>query len=172
MPKRIREHHTWLLGQLDDPIVAASYLNAARKDTEELFLVALRNVAEANKMARVAKTAKLSRETLYRTLSKQGNPSLKTLGAVLDAMGLSLAIEPKHAIGAPQFPAVMTRIAPTGIPITYSESALVGGTTMWNISSESTDADLKKHQADQNISNLALNLMSGSTPNGREACYA
>jgi len=35
--------------------------------------------------------------TLYRTLSEQGNPELKTLFAILNAMGMRLAVQPIHS---------------------------------------------------------------------------
>jgi probable addiction module antidote protein len=43
-------------------------------------------------MATVAEKAHLSRETLYRTLSARGNPTIKTLSAVLRATGLRLGV--------------------------------------------------------------------------------
>lgn len=93
MPKRTRDYRTWLLNELADPGVAASYLNAAIDDSAEMFLTALRNVAEAHRIARVADQAGLRRESLYRTLSKEGNPRLDTLTAVLKVFGLRLAIQ-------------------------------------------------------------------------------
>jgi probable addiction module antidote protein len=55
--------------------------------------IALRTVAEAlGGMAALAKRTGLSRETLYRTLSKDGNPRLDTLAALLDAFGLRLTV--------------------------------------------------------------------------------
>ena len=38
---------------------------------------------------------KLSRESLYRTLSRKGNPRFSTLEAVLESVGLKLAVEVK-----------------------------------------------------------------------------
>ena len=38
---------------------------------------------------------------LYRTLSPDGNPSLSTLTAILDAMGLRLAVEPRQPFPTP-----------------------------------------------------------------------
>ncbi|WP_422625269.1 DNA-binding protein [Rhodoferax sp.] len=40
----------------------------------------------------MAGKAELSRETLYRTLSTRGNPTIKTLSAVLKATGLKFAV--------------------------------------------------------------------------------
>jgi probable addiction module antidote protein len=46
----------------------------------------------------VAAEAGISRESLYRTLSPKGNPTLKTLLAVLKAVGMKLSVEPgQHA---------------------------------------------------------------------------
>lgn len=63
--------------------------------------IALRTVAEAlGGMAALAERTGLSRETLYRTLSKDGNPRLDTLAALLDAFGLRLsvrAVKPRRA---------------------------------------------------------------------------
>lgn len=60
--------------------------------------VALRTVAEAaGGIAALAEKTGLSRETLYRTLSKKGNPRLDTLVAILSAYGLRLSVRPSHA---------------------------------------------------------------------------
>jgi probable addiction module antidote protein len=62
-----------------------------------VFLLALRNVAEARGMQRLAKAAHLNRESLYRMLSRNGNPELRSLNALLDALGLRLSVETKEA---------------------------------------------------------------------------
>jgi probable addiction module antidote protein len=82
-----------LLEALADPGEAVAYLNAGLEDSPEAFLKALRNVAQAQRMSRVAKDAGLQRETLYRSLSESGNPTLATLLGVLSALGLKLAVE-------------------------------------------------------------------------------
>ena len=93
MPKRTRDYHPWLLGKLVNPQTAADYLNEAMNDSPEMFLKALRNIAQARQMATVARQAGLQRESLYRTLSKRGNPRLDTLNAVLRVLGLRIAIQ-------------------------------------------------------------------------------
>ena len=93
MPKRTRDYHSWQIKQLTHPQTAASYLNAALNDSNEMFLKALRNVAEASTIAKVAKKAGVRRESLYRTLSDQGNPRLDTLNSILSVLGLRIAIE-------------------------------------------------------------------------------
>ena len=80
----------------DDRAFAAQYLSSAFADSQEAFLVALRDVAEAQKgIAKVAAQAKVNRENLYRTLSKKGNPTLSTVGSVLGVLGLKMLIVPE-----------------------------------------------------------------------------
>jgi probable addiction module antidote protein len=75
----------------NNPDYAARYLSAARRDSREAFLVALRDIAEAQQgVAKVAHAANVNRESLYRALSEQGNPRLSTLDAVLDALQISV----------------------------------------------------------------------------------
>lgn len=79
----------------DNPEFAAEYLRAAIEDTDEprVLLLALRQIAEARGVAKVAKAAGVERESLYRALSKSGNPRLSTLVAVTRAIGLKLTVE-------------------------------------------------------------------------------
>ncbi len=74
----------------------AEYLNAANEDGDpQTYLAALRKVVEARcGMTALAVQTQLSRETLYRTLSARGNPTIKTLAAVLKATGLKISIAP------------------------------------------------------------------------------
>lgn len=96
-----RTYHEDLINSLKDPEEAVGYLRAAldEKDMPEVFLVALRNVAEARGigMSQLARDTNLNREGLYTMLSKQGNPELGSLTAVLDALGLKLTVELKQA---------------------------------------------------------------------------
>lgn len=87
-------HNEWLKAKLADPEFAAEYLNAASEDDDsKVYLAALRHVVDARGgMASVAEKASLSRETLYRTLSARGNPTIRTLSAVLKATGLKFGV--------------------------------------------------------------------------------
>ncbi|HTA60019.1 MAG TPA: addiction module antidote protein [Candidatus Baltobacteraceae bacterium] len=78
-----------------DPEFAAEYVKAALEDTEEplVLLLALRHLAQARGIAKVAKAAGIERESLYRALSRRGNPRLSTLVAVTKAIGLKLTVE-------------------------------------------------------------------------------
>ncbi len=84
-----------LIEALEDHSEAAAYLNAAIEEGDRaVFLLALRNVVEASGgMSAIAEKADLSRESLYRMLSRRGNPEIKSLLSLLRAMGLKLSIE-------------------------------------------------------------------------------
>jgi probable addiction module antidote protein len=97
MPKRTKAHKEFLTAALQDPREAAGYLNAALEDSAEMFLVALRNVADAHRLASVAETIGVARETLYRMLSAKGNPTYNNLTGLLSALGVRLHIEPVYA---------------------------------------------------------------------------
>lgn len=88
-------HRARLVGELRaDPKLAAEYLNAAAEDSDpRIYLAALRTVAEAKGMAKVAKAAGVPRESLYRALSSSGNPRFSTLHAILKAAGLKMAVQ-------------------------------------------------------------------------------
>ena len=86
-----RPHAEWLHEQLKDAAFAAEYLSAAAEDEPAGYLGALRHMAEAHGMAKVAKAAGIPRETLYRALSPRGNPRLSTLTAIMKASGMKLA---------------------------------------------------------------------------------
>jgi probable addiction module antidote protein len=86
-----------LLEDLQDPNEAIAYLNAALEDDDpRIFLLALRDVAEAKGMSEVARGSQLNRENLYRMLSLNGNPQLSSLTALLRSIGLRLAIQPER----------------------------------------------------------------------------
>jgi len=78
-----------------EPEFAAEYLKAALEDADEprVLLIALRHVAQARGIARIAKAAGIERESLYRALSARGNPRLSTLYAVAKAIGVRLTVE-------------------------------------------------------------------------------
>jgi probable addiction module antidote protein len=79
-----------------DPTFAAEYLNAALTEgDQDEVLLALRRLSLAfGGLPKIAKAAELNATTLYRTLSPQGNPEMKSLIALLRALGLQLAVRP------------------------------------------------------------------------------
>ena len=100
-------HHEAEVAELRaDRALAVEYLKAAMEslddpDDRAAGLLALRTVAEAyGGLGAVAAEAGVSRETLYRTLSPKGNPTLKTLLAVLKTVGLRLSVESERHVHA------------------------------------------------------------------------
>jgi probable addiction module antidote protein len=97
-----------------DRELAAAYLTEAlaAMDTADEFgrkaaLLALGRIARSQKggIAALARRANVNRESLYRTLSPRGNPTLGTLLSLLKVMGLGLAVVARpQADKAPQEP--------------------------------------------------------------------
>jgi probable addiction module antidote protein len=79
-----------------DPMFAAEFLNAVLEDgNQEELMLALRRMSKAfGGVTKIASKSKLNPNTLYRTLSPQGNPELKSLKALLNAMGMQLTVRP------------------------------------------------------------------------------
>lgn len=92
--KKSKLYQPDLIESLRNPQEAEEYLNVALEEEDpELFLLALRNVTEAQGgVARLAEKTKLNRESLYKMLSERGNPELKSLDVLLHALGFRLAV--------------------------------------------------------------------------------
>ena len=94
------DYRIGLLEDLADPAEAAAYLNAALEDgDQQVFLLALRDVAEARGMSQVAREARLNRENMYRMLSPTGNPQMSSLNSLLRSIGLRLTVEVAPPVG-------------------------------------------------------------------------
>ena len=95
-----KKYEDWLQEKLKDHDQAVAYLNDALEESlkgdeesQQLFLIALRNVAEAQGgIGALAKKAHVGRESLYKTLSGAGNPKWHTLVSLCVALGLNLRL--------------------------------------------------------------------------------
>jgi probable addiction module antidote protein len=79
--------------QLRTPEEMAAYLNAWLLEAPEDIAGiarALGDIARAKGMTQVAKESGLSRESLYKALSENGNPSFATIMKVTQALGVRL----------------------------------------------------------------------------------
>lgn len=81
----------------EDPEFADAYLAESldaldEPGGQEAFLQALRHVAEAQGMASVAERVGIPRDSLYKSLGPNGNPTMRTLLSVLKASGLRLTL--------------------------------------------------------------------------------
>jgi len=98
--RQFRKFEDGLRERLSDPEYARVFLDVALEEYEEdgnteAFLLALRDVAEAQGgLTELAEQANLNRQNLYKALSEEGNPRLKTLGSVLHKLGFRLSVEP------------------------------------------------------------------------------
>jgi len=82
-----------------DPAYAVDLLNDILEDGEPAeLLIMLRQMSKA--FGGVGEVAKQAGNTLYRTLSAQGNPQVNTLSAILRTMGLRLAVQPMQPMAA------------------------------------------------------------------------
>ncbi len=97
MKKKMPTFHEDLIENLSDPKERAAYLNAAIEDGDSrILLKAFRDIAEVyGGMSKLSNRTKLARESLYRTLSGNGNPKLSTLQKVAHEFGLKMNFEPE-----------------------------------------------------------------------------
>lgn len=82
---------------LRTPEEIAAYLDAWLEDAPDDvagIARALGDIARAKGMSQVARDAGLSRESLYRALSENGNPSFATVLKVAKALGVRLHAQP------------------------------------------------------------------------------
>jgi probable addiction module antidote protein len=82
---------------LDTPEAIAAYLEDAFAPSEAAEIAdAIGVVARAGGMSDIAKEAGLSRESLYRALSKEGNLSFDTVMRILSALDLQIEVKSKQ----------------------------------------------------------------------------
>lgn len=95
-PKKTKTVPYDVADQLRTPDEMAAYLDAwlaEAPDDVAGIARALGDIARAKGMAQVARKAGLSRESLYKSLSEEGNPSFATILKVTKALGVRLHAE-------------------------------------------------------------------------------
>lgn len=93
---RDRTHDEAMAERLkENSAYALDLLNSILEDGEQgELLIVLRQMTKAfGGVQDVAEKANLNPTQLYRTLSEQGNPELRSLSAIHKVMGLRLAVE-------------------------------------------------------------------------------
>jgi probable addiction module antidote protein len=79
--------------RLKTPEAEFAYLEAAFEDgAPAIIAAALGDIARARGMAKVAKGAGLSRETMYKALRAEGNPTIDTISKIAKELGYRLTI--------------------------------------------------------------------------------
>lgn len=95
--RSFREYH---LEKLSESNSAEIHLQVAleeyEKDRDRVgLLLALKDLADAQGgIAKLAEKTKLSRQSLYKSLSEKGNPKLETLETILNGLGFRLSVVP------------------------------------------------------------------------------
>jgi probable addiction module antidote protein len=80
---------------LDNEETIAEYLTAALENPDpDAFLIAVRDVAKARGIAKVAADAGLGRESLYKALKPGAQPRFDTVRRLLEALGVRLDVTP------------------------------------------------------------------------------
>lgn len=83
---------------LDDDEACVEFLKAAMEGNDiDHILSAINVVARAKGMTKIAAEAGVGRESLYKSLRADGNPSFGTIMRVLHALGVRLTAEPLEA---------------------------------------------------------------------------
>jgi probable addiction module antidote protein len=91
------DYEPYLLKDLQDLDYAVGYLAAALEEGEDVFLLAVRNVAKAQGgMKALSDAAQLNRESLYDMLSKKGNPLFSSITSVLNHLGIEITFKRKQ----------------------------------------------------------------------------
>ena len=73
------------------------YLAIALEDGDtKTVQVVLRDIARARGMSQLAKDTGLNRESLYKSLSKDGNPSFAAITKIMKALGLKITLAPQN----------------------------------------------------------------------------
>ena len=93
--RKAKTRHYDAAEQLDSPADIAAYIEAALEDGDARVIAhALGTVARARGMSDIARKTGLGRESLYKALSPDGNPTLATVLKVVRALGVRLNAEP------------------------------------------------------------------------------
>jgi len=78
---------------LTSPEAERAYLEAAFEDGDPaLIAAAIGDIARARGISQIARDAGLSREVMYKSFRKEGNPTLETLASVVKALGFKLTV--------------------------------------------------------------------------------
>ena len=92
---KVKTHSFDIAEHLDSVEMMAAYLEAALEEGDaKVVAAALGHIARAKSMSKIAKDTGLARESLYRSLSSNGNHELGTVMKVAESLGLKLSVTP------------------------------------------------------------------------------
>jgi len=83
---------------IDSPELAHEYIKQAFDDGDpRLIRMAINDVARAIGMGKIASDTNLGRQSLYKSLAEDGNPSFETILKVIDALGMRVTVKENAA---------------------------------------------------------------------------
>ena len=97
MPKRYKAYDA--AEYLNTPAEIAYYIEAAMEESDDpkFLLAVLGDVVKASQnISEFSRETGVSRETLYKSLSEEGNPRYSSLNSILHTLGLALSVRPMH----------------------------------------------------------------------------
>lgn len=97
--RKSKPYDDLLMRDLQDDEFAVDFLNLSlEEDGVDGFLRALDAVMKARKISgeQISRKANLSKRTVYHSLSDQGNPTLKTIYPLIQALGFQISLK-RHA---------------------------------------------------------------------------
>ncbi len=77
-----------------DERISAYLEEAFETGDPRIIAAAIGDVARSRSISAIAKTAGLTRETIYQAFSADGNPTLSTMTAVMKSLGFQLSVKP------------------------------------------------------------------------------
>ena len=96
MPRTVKTAPFDVADYLTSPGRIEAYLNAVIEEGDpHAFAAALGTVARAQGMRAVAERASMGRESLYKSLSADGNPAFANVMKVVGALGYELRVQPR-----------------------------------------------------------------------------
>ncbi|MHB8483196.1 MAG: helix-turn-helix domain-containing transcriptional regulator [Nitrospiria bacterium] len=108
MARKSIDFKKFLIEKLKDPRLAVAYLNEHFRyqgsDRQKHLLLGIKNVIEAQGFTVLSRKSGISRRTLYKAFSETGNPTVETLFALLDTIGVSIRFENEHFKNRKNFP--------------------------------------------------------------------
>ena len=92
----LRNFDDFIMEELNNPEFVSDYLQDALEEGGiPLFLITLRQVVQHQKgLTKASQETGLGRESLYKTLSEQGNPHLSTIEKILKTVGMKITVNP------------------------------------------------------------------------------
>ncbi len=83
---------------LDSEEAMREYLAIALEDGDTATIqLVLRDIAKARGMSELARKTQLNRESLYKSLSAQGNPSFASIMKIMSALDLKMTLASQEA---------------------------------------------------------------------------